>query len=299
VAEAFCDYLNVTFPPDESPRVKVEDLLSAIGGVRWDDTTGASTWAFPGSTGKAKYHERRAWAGVSLSGGVCGLLRASGLWLDMLSECAAGPHRVSRLDLALDVPIAGSRVIPALWRRYPSTVKLTRKAVKTSVLLAVGPDGRKTGTFYAGNSHRGSAKVTAAVYDKALESEDKRFEIIEPTTRYEIRIKKDSVAPGVGVTLRDAAICDPAFYHYASPALLRRPPGIPDWIPGSDMDWHYEVPGLDPLARLQRSVWRFPEVNRWLELADSVPNGREFLVRELGRRIASVPPAGASVRPPA
>ena len=293
---AFCDYLGCSFPPKDSPFVPLERILSELGGYRADKGDNP-LWRFPEITGTVKYQETSRFAFVGISGAVCALLRATeGAWLEMLSTVGSGPHKVTGMHLAVDLPVAGADYVLPLKAKYPATVKLTRKSVRTRVMTEQGPDGRETGTFFAGD--RKVNKVSAIVYDKALEAMNKRAEYLPPTTRVEVRLKGDCVAPGQGMTLRDAVICDPAFYHYASPSLLHRPPEVPQWIPGEDLNWESDWTPVDPLVRLERILWAFPEMARWVELADSTPGGRAFLLRQIAMRVNSYADPAECHEPP-
>lgn len=287
---AVCDYLGVTTPPKDSPFVDVERIVLELGGYR-DVAREGLLWRFPDSTGTVRYRENSRFVFVGASGAVCGLLRsAGGLWLEYLSALGSGPHKVTGMHLAVDLPVAGADYVPPLKAKYPDTVKLTRKAVKTRVMLESGLDGRDTGSFFAG--HRKVNKVSAEVYDKQLEAHKKRGEYLPPTTRVEVRMKGDCVAPGQGLTLRDAVECDPCFYHYASPALIEKPPNVSDWVPGVDLNWHSAWEPPEPLERLERLFMAFPDFHRWVELADQAPNGRQFLLGLMRKRLEDYPRQG-------
>lgn len=299
LSDTFCDYLDVTFAPDDCPYPAVNRLLLDIGYSVDGDGCKNFVYRPPGDfRGSLKIQHCSTWARISASGGACAHLRALGVWLDYLSLLSAQPHRVTRLDAARDYALDGADVIASLQARYPAgEVRLSRKAMRVTTLLSVRGDGRSTGTYYVGKSTR--ARLTAKVYDKAHQL----FEIYGqvhsgPWTRFEITARGD-----YGATLRDAALPDTIFWHAASPALLTAPEGVPMWLPNSDFEWQSPPRDFNAATVLQRRVERLAELEALAVLSDDLgPNGRAYLLRLVKERLegvtsaAVVAPAVAAAR---
>ena len=151
-------------------------------------------------------------------------------------------------------------------------------------------DGQLTGTWYVG--HRSRARVTARVYDKQAEALDVRGQLIEPTTRYELTFKRD-----IGCTLRDAHMPSSLFYEYASPTLLDRPDGIPDWKSHGE-GWDAE-PAVHPLTfeRFRKRVEESPEIEALADMAEELgPGATQLLIGILEKRMNIIAQQKAQAR---
>jgi len=236
------DWLDVTYSPENTPEQAVTDVLQSAGAMHLHSDNRGSTWRVGVGVCKIQYsgHFHR----FSASGAVLGHLRASGVYMDYLSALSESPHQVTRLDAAHDVATDAAPIIAKLRKRYPRECHLTRKGLRTKSILATREDGKESGTWYVG--HMSRARVTARVYDKQLEALDKRDERIPPRTRYEVTIKSD-----IGPSLRDAAEPESIFWHFASPALLKRPENVKRWVSGWGGGWNYvrEQPVLAALVK--------------------------------------------------
>lgn len=138
-----------------------------------------------------------------------------GAWQEFLAILGSSPHAVTRVDLAVDLAMDGADLVDAMRARYPSgMVNLGRKSISTTLFLSVRPDGRETGTWYAG--HRTKARATARVYDKAHQLWERDGTITLPRARVEVTARK-----GYGATLRDAALPEALFWHIASRLSFR------------------------------------------------------------------------------
>lgn len=270
-----CDWLDVTHSLEDTPLAEVRLLL-----LSWDAEALAPDYFRLGAGGAVKLEKRGGFTRVSLSGAAVAHLRDTGRWMDLLGLLSSSPHRVTRLDAALDLPVDGADSIAEMRRRYSGgEVNLGRKALKTTCLLAVRPDGRETGTWYAG--HRSKARATARVYDKAWERLQRAGVAVPPCTRYEVTVKKD-----YGATLRDAAEPERLFWHVASPALLEAPVGVPSWDKGWAEGWVLERPEVAPAAVLERRIERSAELSALLDAAEALgPAGRVFLARRVLSRL--------------
>lgn len=277
--DIFCDWLDVTYAPDCAPWPSINRILLSAG---FDaESLDRSTFTYRLGRALVKFGPNRGSLRVSFSGAACASLRSMGIWENLLSELASVPHRVTRLDAALDLAMDGAALVKLMRDRYASgSVNLMRKAVPTSTVLQVRSDGVETGTWYAGRMTK--ARYTARVYDKAFEALQKRSEIIPPTARVEVTAKGGDS----GATLRDAALPDALFWHIAAPSLLDAPRGVPVWEPNQDLGWTAPVSEFDPAALLRRRVESFAMLDALAAIADELgPNGRDYLLGLLKNRL--------------
>lgn len=279
----FCDWLDVTFSPTDCPYPELNLLLLDAGYRVSRDSGGARCYVPPGGRGAVKVIHASRFAKVSFSGGVCSSLRDLGIFDQALMVLSSSPHKVTRLDAALDVPTDAALILRSLSDRYPDgRISLGRKALPVTRMLSVRADGAESGTFYVG--HRTSARFTARVYDKSLEALEKRGEQIPPTTRFEVTARKDC-----GATLRDASLPESIFWHIAAPALLQRPEGVPVWQPNTFTNWQSSPPSFDPAATLRRRVEYSEELEALADVADALGSeGRAYLITLLTRRLSGV-----------
>lgn len=269
-----CDWLDVTFAPDDCPYPELNRLLMSLPFAVSSDGKSARSYSPLGGRGKLVVTHASRFAKVSISGGVCAALRDLGVFDEVLHVLSTSPHRVTRVDAALDLLVDAPEVLRGLCSRYPSgLVSLSRKSLPTKRIFSTRADGKESGTFYVG--HRTSARFTARVYDKALEALERRGEVIRPTTRFEVTARKDS-----GATLRDAALPESLFWHIAAPALLQLPEGVPVWQPDTDMTWNSPVNVPDAAEAARRRVAFSAELEAFCDLGDDIgPHGRDFVAR--------------------
>lgn len=270
--QAVADWLDVTFPPETVVAGWVSEWFASIGAGSGD--RGVWLWR----RGRATFQEARTWQRLSFSGGAMEQVRL----LDGLATLCDGlsqfPHRITRLDAAYDVATEAAPVVRSLWKQYEGRdVYLTHKPVKPSARLGPNSEGVTTGTFYAGD--RRKVEVTACVYDKQHEAAQRQVKM-PPTLRYEIRVRTG--APVLADLWNPTAM----FWHYASPALLPAPAGVPAWDgSGNPFAWRGEVPEPVPVAdKLRRMVWDSEDLGRMVALADTVPDGRRLLAHLLRTR---------------
>src|SRR6218665_365466 len=179
---SFCDGLDVPFSPLAWPYPDLNLLLLGANFIVRRDQAGGALYVPPGGIGAVKFVSAAKFAKVSISGGACEALRDAGLWPEMLAILSTSPHKVTRLDAAVDLPIDAAPVISMLRQKYPSgSVSLGRKALPVVVMLSTRADGVESGTYYVG--HRTAARKTCRVYDKTMEMLEKRGAKIPPTTR--------------------------------------------------------------------------------------------------------------------
>ena len=272
---AFCDWLDVTTPPGEEYRVRSE-LGPLLCGAGFDKITD-DLYRFNG--GSVKLQGNTRFFKLGFSGQSVALLRMSRLWESVLFLIGEGPHRVTRVDAAVDLPMDGADALEQLQASYPrGQVRLSQRPVEITELSKVRSDGRRTGTWYAG--HRGQSEISCRVYDKAQEALDKRGELMPPRTRCELTVGK-----GAKPTLRDAAEPERLFWHYMSPAILRRPEGVPDWSSGWGEGWIMHRTELLPAMRLKRRIEESGELAALIELAESIgTDGPDYALRLIRER---------------
>lgn len=282
--EAFCDWLDVTFAPDDCPYPEVNRLLLDAGfevvGNRFGSKDAYLYLTPKPWRGTVRIEHCSRWAKISASGDACAFLRDRKLFESYLWAMVDTPHTITRLDATLDLAMDGCDLVDAMRRRYPEgLVNLGRKALQTSVVLAVRGDGRETGTWYAG--YRTAARAVAKVYDKAWQMLCRYGGQIPPTGRVEVTVKK-----GYGATLRDAAMPTALFWHVASPAILKAPEGVPVWEPNQDQGWSAPPREFDPAALLRRRVEALAELDALAMVADDLgPEGRAYLLSLLTKRL--------------
>ena len=283
MSEPFCDFVGVTVPAEhwDALRVDMSAELDAIGMHVELDQERAVLWR--SSDARGTVNAKRVgmvWA-IGCSGSVCAGLRLAGRFEAYLATIGTRPHRVTRVDASVDLPIDAAPVVAAVaaaGRR--GELSLTRKAIQPSQIethIGTRADGAESGTVYCGSKQ---ADVRMVVYDKQHERMH-RWKLPDTgrLTRYELRVRG-----GVGLSLRDAARPAPLFWHYASPCFLPAPSDAPEWHSGG---MGFELPRHEPPSaalRLRRRVQASADVASLLALADEVgPYGFQFLVTELRR----------------
>lgn len=268
-----CDWLDVTFAPDDCPYPELNLLLMGCGFLVTRDRGGKRVYVTPNQyRGTVLVTHSKRFAKVSISGASCAWLRASGNWLEALSILATSPHKVTRLDAALDVLLDAADVIASLTARYPGGfVNLSRKAQAVTRFLSVRDDGRDSGTWYVG--HKDDGRQSLRVYDKSLQMLQRHGEVIPTTTRYEVTASRDK-----GATLRDAETPSALFWSIAAPAVLNAPKEAPVWQPNNDTHWLSAPASFTPAEVLKRRVESSTELDAFLMLADSMgAYGRQYL----------------------
>lgn len=270
-APVICDWLDVTFAPGQ-PLPWAEKFFPDSGGVARHQ--GDDVEYRYGQGGIIKLQSRARYQRLSLSGRVLAHFRELGAMRELLMHIAGGPHKLSRVDAALDVPQDAPGLLKSLRRRYRSKgVQLGQRGVTSRSYLVRRPDGQETGTFYAG--HRGKAEVTARVYDKQLEQMEHAGQLLPPTTRYEITVQTGQP------TLRDVDAPDAMFWHYASPALLPKPDPCPEWMPGNPYLWEAAPAVVDYEQRLIDAVRYSDDLSRMIHYAEQIEGGKEKLLELL------------------
>lgn len=225
---------------------------------------------------------------ASFSGSALEQFRHAGVYMNLLRLLSEYPHRITRLDVALDRSIPGHEVVPAFYRAHKLYgVRLGgRKSLQVSAVLSSDADGRETGTVYAGTK-TSKAVVRGKIYDKGHEQQSKyqRRQHPEPWTRYELTYR-DAYA-----TLKDAAEPGPIFWHHASPGFLDPEPRldvVQPWTQGESPQWEYVASERTPAQRLASMVERSDLLGELAEYSDQLgPYGRSYLLQLISQRIGA------------
>jgi hypothetical protein len=275
----FCDFVTVTVPEDQGAGLRrdLSDVCLQLPGAE-TDPLGVRLGKF----GLLRFAERPGISIISASGVVTAALRAARLLDEFCAAVAcSGPyHKVTRLDAASDLSCDPPSVVVALRDRLRRTgCHLSRKWVAPSRISFVDnlrEDGRVTGTVYVGR--RKSAETTAAAYDRQHNCLVKGMPDPGPLVRFEIRT-------GVpGLVLRDVVEPAPVFYRYASPDLVPRPDGVPEWAPYGE-GFSVVRRERSDLERLEMLVDTSADLGRMFRLVDGLDgDGLAELERLIRRR---------------
>jgi len=272
-----CDYLTVSVPTGDSIglrtdltelSLRIPDSHMVDDGVRVDH-------------GMLYFASYGSFSVVSASGTMLAALRAHSLFADYLSIIGAcGPHRITRLDAALDFQCDVPAAIEAFKEQLTSQgCKLTRKRIRHQDCVAIlsrNDVGKLTGSIMVG--HRKRHETTACIYDRQHDARQKGKPDPGPLLRIEVRTGMP------GLTLRDAYQPWPLFHHLAAPDLIGYDPDAPEWVP---FDGGYTLEprtALTPREKLDRICERSSDVALLLELAQSFPGGVDALCLQLRRR---------------
>lgn len=292
----FCDWLDITFSLFYNTPDEFVDYFLGLGFsltrsasekthvLECDVLRGAGIGVSRGVL-KIDTLSRLGLIRVSLSGVCLEYLRFKNKFDDALGFFSEHAHRITRLDSAVDFNVVGFKRINDLRKKHHTTCPLSSRALRTKCILSRGLDGRSTGTFYVG--HNSKANHTARCYDK-------RHQIWETTGvdigfnafRYEIvsRFKRDRA----GASLRDVHDPSSLFYHYASPSLLRKPKGVPDWVGLSDSPFSILRPEAAlPAAKIKTLVnhnYVFESIYKLSQQAGS--GGVDFVLSTIRKEFA-------------
>ena len=278
--EVFCDALCVTYAPDSSPLEECARFLESLGFSISFSSEDAVMFHADLHT-SARFETKHNYHKIEIKGLALDLLRNSGSFSNFLGLLATHNHKVTRLDLALDIPRDFPSVLHGIRVKYPTGyAKVSRKKAKISEILEPrDSDGKRSGTLYIG-SQGGKARKFARIYDKQLEALRRDVEL-PPTTRYEFVIRED-------VTLRDAYEPAACFWHYMGIDLLQAPKDAPKWVKGAVYGWSTEKFEKLPVERLLSYLEHCPSLERMVSIADELgPNGRAFLLSQLKRKLES------------
>jgi len=255
-----CDYLDVTCSPDDS----FMDALTNWLGVHSIDCTvfrdGSTNYVL--GVGMLKLQTMGSFHRASASGGFVDGLRGLGLWRDYVNILGTVGHKVTRLDVAVDVDIDAPIVLSALESAYPiGEFKFGRKTLRTKTILERRlSDNALSGTWYAG--HGSKARVSGKVYDKQLELFTRRGILSPPLTRFELTFRKD-----FGVSLWDVLSPTDIFYSHAGGLMQTDNIKYNDWAKRGLVPWVSAPVDTDfTVERARRALAHSVELKRYAEL---------------------------------
>jgi len=279
-----CDYLTVTMTPESEYEIRPEldKILLAAGA----SAVTADLFRV-GASGIFRRSERRAFVSLVASGQALQSLRAETLYDDYLSVLGSVPHRVSKMDIALDVERNAPRALTALYKKgKKGRLSLTRKSItpeKISRFLKPTPWGDDSGTVYIGSR---TSEAHCKVYDKRLELHDNHgIETGTELLRYEL-----SITHRLGASLRAAHSPSALFWHFMGD-ILPAPANAPVYSPGEDGGFTLaKKTELAPGEILSRKISGSPEIGLLLKLAeDCGANGLDFMLSQIRKRAAVTP----------
>lgn len=276
------DWLDVTYSPNDSPfpDFRVFLLGCMFGAVNTIDS-GKFIFRSPDLRGVIKISESSKFVRFSISGACIDHLISLGAWDECLSILASSPHNITRLDICLDVECDGADLVQSMRDMCTAGhVNLGRKSISTAVILSTRGDGRETGTWYAGRGS--SSRLTARVYDKAYQMLQRHNLVIPGRGRIELTFSKYP-----GITLRDASVTDPLFYHGASPALIVKPDSVPSWVPCEyDYSWSRVLDPPTPSQVIKRRLEHSAEFESLVSLAVTFTGGLAYMQSLVSARIS-------------
>lgn len=281
MSKPFCDYFALSTPRDDGEELmsNLRPVIEVAGG--YEDM--GSLYRFPGG-GTIKTHRRGQVFVVGTSGQALSRLRAAGLFQRYLwGIVESPPTRVTSMHATVDIEADAPVIVRRLFKRArKGLVHLSRKAVKPENIekrFGIDARGNETGTVYLGKR---TSEAWGKVYDKRHERECRGVPDPGPLLRVEI-----AVTSKMGVTLKDVDNPEAVFYHFASPDLVEKPAGCPEWVSG---DTSLKLPPkiqLLPAQQLNRLLTASPDIRRALELAEQIgPRGVDYLYRKLDQMLS-------------
>lgn len=286
--KVFCDYLSITTPLEygDSVLLAVEEFFNGFYAERTKPNE------FRSSSGGAFYWgDRNGVRWYNSSGRLLEDLRSANLLPSFLScFCFTEsdliiPHRVTKLDLALDSRIfPPDEILRVSSLGMSGQVSLTRKAVAVSAVKellspSIYSPTHKTGTVYFGR--RGYHDVVLRVYDKRQERLSAGMPDIPDTVRYELTLALD------GVSLKDVVEPHNLFWSYMCSNLLSKPFYTP-WR-ASNEPYALKRSGKLPALKLKHCVEESKELERLIKQSLSVgEKGVDYLCSLIKQRAAAL-----------
>lgn len=259
-SEPICDWLDVTCSPESSFMGALTNWLGlhSIDCVAFKD--GSTAYMIDRGvlklSGTGRFHR------ASASGGFVDGLREKGLWRDYVNLLGSVDHKVTRLDVAVDVHVDMPIVLSALESCYPNgEFNFGRKSLRTKTILEKRvADNVLSGTWYAG--HRSKARLCGRVYDKQLELLERHGILSTPLTRFELTFRKD-----FGASLWDVLSPTDIFYSHAGGLMKTDHIKYNDWAERGLMPWCSAPVDTDfTVERAKRALSHSVELRRYAEL---------------------------------
>ena len=275
----FADAVQVTFDRCDWRALRLELLPLfdhvGLGTVLDQPSEETGLWRLAAG-GTVKVKRWPSVVSLGAMGQVLESMRLHGLLNEYLAIIGTVPHKVTRLDATVDIPVDAAPVLRRLVKRARTApgLSLSRKRIPPAHVetsMGLRADGVLSGTAYFGLP---SAPVRLCAYDKQKQRMDVfGMSDATPCLRLELRLRNGLP------TLRDASEPASIFWHYMD-EVLPRPAGVPAWAPALD-PFRPERVALDPDLRLRRRVETSGDLAALVRLADSLPGGRADLYREI------------------
>lgn len=281
----FADYLSVTFNPDDNPSELIHFFLIRAGYTEIAHTPEKFEYRNPDNPDMGSIlfecSNRTHW--LQVRGQALEYLRHVSLLDELLSIIATTPHKVTRLDLAIQFTEKFSTAVRRYKRKYPKGHFQHGRAT-----LAVSFNTRTfnddlTGAVYLGDRKK-RHDVSGIVYNKTFQVLDSAGLLVDPNiTRYELRL-----TGRVGCSLKDVVSPEPVFYTHSSIFGLKKPSGVSDWVSGASYVPTFPSPNRkDHYPKLVDYLDMNPAFEHMLKLADKLPDGRRLLLNLLKEKIDS------------
>jgi len=268
----FADWLSISYAASCSPYSEILALLSELHDYterpKGKDKT---LYEFP-NIGTLFVTHTDSFHNFSFSGGLLKSLKDFNMFRSFLITLGSHPHNITRLDAALDVPIAGHIIMGNIKRAYPSGYAEICGTKRKIQYITSHIDGVQTGTTYF-QSKGYSGYVFLRVYDKADEAFVKSGVELPPTTRYELTAKR-------GASLRDLENPMSLFWHYMPDKVLKCPPHlqIPAWSPAERVEYDdIEESSPTDIETLRYLVENSSALQQLVKQAQSI-NGGDFIL---------------------
>lgn len=277
----FSDWLSISHAISQSPQHEVLAFLGKLSKFDYiDNGRGVETYLC--ESGSIRITVSKESINLSFSGAILSLVRASGTMNDFVMILASAPYNITRLDAAIDIPIAGQITLSQIRKLYPSgKAKISGRDRQLMYVINPSENNTETGTVYfQTKSYKGYQRLRA--YDKANELFLKKGIEIPPTTRYELSVAR-------GASLRD--LIDPTniLFHYLPVELIRPPKGmvVQAWKPQQRVEYDESVTIYrTDYEELKRVIESHPALQNILERSSSVNGGPELLMRFIQQRLS-------------
>jgi hypothetical protein len=252
MSRAICDRLTVTVPCSHDAALRD---VAADFAVTLDGLPGRvpGLWQLPGG-GTFMYMSKSWGAALEASGQALAALRTVGHLADYLQALGSLPHRVSRLDSNIDLPIPAAPFLHDLYAKgRAGRIQFGRKALPGNLVRAIFSNALypgeplDTGTVYMPMKRDAHLTQYGLAYDKRQERIERGCPDPGPLLRLEA-----IAARGKGATLSDA--WDPAslFYSIMSPTVITAPSGMSPWSPAEFVWEGSSRAAASPSVRLTR-----------------------------------------------
>lgn len=256
----FADWLAHTTPLTEFVFVRdsVTAVLADAGAVR-----DGERFLFVNG-GSVMIREAHSVGYFGVSGQALTALRETGRFADYLAAVGQHPHRVTRLDAAMDFCMDAQPVCDSVYALYRSGYVLNGRKCPTTRQTSIDQYGRDSGTVYLGRRGK-NRSVLIRVYDKRHQ----QIEAGNPDPGPWLRVEVESHI--AGMTLRDVVLPEPLFHTLAPAGLVDRPSDVVPWLP---QDGGFELPPREPQGadmRARSIIQNWDDMGRLARLVDQIP----------------------------